>query len=198
MQRSLGREVVDHLRDQNAKLMLELEELRKWKQGASGERGHSSWSSWSEVGADGMHAGKASTKLEDGRMGYHTPRSSNCKAGTGKQDARYTPNGTRVPEGTPPDSAEPCPPPPQEPPVVPPFPYSVLQPQSSSTHADDMQKFLHGYERIDVKPTSLKRDVSWEPQKELNPTEARTFWLENSSPSNYFGIGFSRECISKV
>ena len=174
MQRYLGREVVDHLRDQNAKLMLELEELRKWKQGAS----QSSGSSWSEVGTGGMHVGKGSTKMDDGRMGYHTPRSSNCKAGTGKQDTRYTPNGTRVPEGTPPDSAEPCPPPQHEPPVVPPFPSSFLQPQSSSTHADDMKKFLDGYERIDVKPTVLKRDVSWEPQKELNPTEARAFWLE--------------------
>ena len=205
LQRSLEREIVDHLRDQNAKLMLEIEELKKWKQGAS----QSSGSSWSEVGADGMHVGKGSTKMDDGRMGYHTPRSSNCKTGTGKQVTRYTPNGTRVPEGTPPDSAEPCPPPQHEPPVVPPFPSSFLQPQSSSTHVDDMKKFLDGYERIDVKPTVLKRDVSWEPQKELNPNEARAFWLEKEvqalrttlasvshgnafQKSEYWGGGFQR------
>ena len=68
---------------------------------------------------------KVSSKVDDGKQGYHTPTNSNCKAGPGKQETRYTPNGTRVPDGTPPSTGEPCPPPQHEPTVVPPFPPSV-------------------------------------------------------------------------
>ena len=121
LQRSLERELVDHLRDQNAKLMVELEELRQAKLQLSGGHSQMSSSSWSEVQGNGSNAGKVSSKVDDTKQGYHTPRSSNCKAGTGKQDTRYTPNGTRVPDGTPPSTGEPCPPPQHEPPVVPPF-----------------------------------------------------------------------------
>ena len=173
LQRSLERELVDHLREQNAKLMVELEELRQAKLQPSGGHSQMSSSSWSEVQGNGSNAGRVSSKVEDAKQGYHTPRSSNCKAGTGKQDTRYTPNGTRVPDGTPPSMGEPCPPPQHEPPVVPPFPPSVAHDGD-----DHMKKFLDGYEKVEVTSKVLKRDVSWEPQKEFTPNEARTFWLE--------------------
>ena len=173
LQRSLERELVDHLRDQNAKLLAELEELRQLKQQSSVGHSQVSVSSWSEVQGDGSNAGRVLSKVDDAKQGYHTPRSSNCKAGTGKQDTRYTPNGTRVPDGTPPSTGEPCPPPQHEPPVVPPFPPSVAHDGD-----DHMKKFLDGYEKVEVTSKVLKRDVSWEPQKEFTPNEARTFWLE--------------------
>jgi hypothetical protein len=109
---------------------------------------------------------KVSSKVDDGKQGYHTPRSSNCKAGPSKQETRYTPNGTRVPDGTPPSTGEPCPPPQHEPTVVPPFPPSVAHDGD-----DDMKQFLDGYGKAEVKPKVLKRDVSWEPQKEFTPNE---------------------------
>ena len=59
-----------------------------------------------------------------------------------------------------------------------PFPPSVAQDGD-----DHMKKFLDGFEKVEVTSKVLKRDVSWEPQKEFTPNEARTFWLEKEVAS---------------
>lgn len=77
LQRALDMEIVDHLRTQNAKLMEEIDRLKKHRSQ------HGSTSSWSEVGGAttagaGMLSGSVGS-VADGsheRGGYHTPRSS--------------------------------------------------------------------------------------------------------------------------
>ena len=105
---------------------------------------HGSTSSWSDVGGvtttgAGKPSGSVGPVLDGNheRGGYHTPRSSQ-KTMKGKQDIKFTPNGTRVPDGTPPDSdkaEEHAPQPPSEKPAVPPFPTSFMS-------DGNMEKFL--------------------------------------------------------
>ena len=96
LQRALEAELVNHLRSQNEKLMEEVERLRKQRS----QPALSSTSSWSELEDS---TGKQSGNLEDGergRSGYRTPRAALWMGD--KPGARFTPNGTRVPDGTPP------------------------------------------------------------------------------------------------
>ena len=107
--------------------------------------GNGSNSSWSEVGGVSAcagipheHVGATACAgippetVDDGgrrRGGFQTPRSSQ-KMEKGKRDVRFTPNGTRIPDGTPPDStgSKPrhVPQPPLDRPCVPPFPQSFV------------------------------------------------------------------------
>ena len=74
--------------------------------------------------------------------------------------------------GTPPDDAQHVPRPPPELPAVPPMPPSFID------DANDMKRFLDGYEPVEMKSKVLKTEISWEPTKEMTPHEARAFWLE--------------------
>ena len=99
LQRALEVELVNHLRTQNSQLMEELDRMRALLTQA----GTGSNSSWSEVGGASACAGIPPGVTDGGgqrREGFHTPRSSQ-KAEMGKRDARFTPNGTRIPDGTP-------------------------------------------------------------------------------------------------
>ena len=179
LQRDLEMEIVDHLRTQNAQLMEEIDRLRKLQsqQGSN--------SSWSEVGGAtttgaGKFSGLVGTAVDGNgeRGGYHTPRSSH-KPMRGKQEIKFTPNGTRVPDGTPPDSGKvepPVPQPPSEKLAVPPFPTSFMSDGS-------MEKFLDSYDKVESAPKFMKVQHVWEPSKEMSPRAARAFWLEQEVAS---------------
>ena len=113
-QRALEVEIVQHLREQNAQLMSELERLKRATNSSSSGDGSTPAQSWVEIPSEGLRDG-CDSKGEGGRDG--TPR-NNVNSGKG---CRYTPNGTRVPDGTPPgdESHEPSP---AILPPVPPFP----------------------------------------------------------------------------
>ena len=177
LQRALEVELVSHLRTQNTQLMEELDRVKALLTQA----GTGSNSSWSEVGGASACAG-IPPGMDDGgqrRGGFHTPRSSQ-KAEMGKRDARFTPNGTRIPDGTPPeaDGSEPrhVPQPPPEKPNVPPFPKSFMS-------DGNMEKFLDSYDKMESVPKVLKVQHAWEPTTEMTPRAARAFWLEQEVAS---------------
>ena len=161
LQRALEVEVVNQLRVQNSQLMEEVEKLKAMMS----QSGKGSSGSWSDLGGSAC-AGVPPEADDGGRRhgGYHTPRSAARTFGPGKRDVRLTPNGTRVPDGTPPSSetphAEPChaPQPPPARPVVPPFPQSFMV-------NDNMEQFLEGYEKVESKPKVMKTDPTWEPKR---------------------------------
>jgi hypothetical protein len=99
LQRELEKEMVMLLRDQNAKLMAEVEELKA--RNAQTQASDQSWSAVSPTEASQPEPPQ-------------TPRSKAHNTG-----ARYTPGGTKVPEGPPPK--DPTPPPPLLPPYPPSF-----------------------------------------------------------------------------
>ena len=112
LERALGIELVNQLREQNAKLLSELETYRQL--GSTPKSGDDSTQSWVEVpsmgeGRDGHGA--------DGR-GCNTPRNGS-QFGRG---CRFTPNGTRIPDGTPPTEDVPKAPEPPSLPPASPFP----------------------------------------------------------------------------
>ena len=175
LQRALEAELVNHLRAQNSQLMDELERMRA----VMSKSGNGSNSSWSEIGGVSACAGIPPEGVDDGerrRGDFQTPRSSSQRAEKGKQDVRFTPNGTRIPDGTPPDDStgmEPrhVPQPPPERPCVPPFPQSFMS-------DDNMDKFLDSYDKVESAPKCLKVKHTWEPNPVMSPRAARAFWLE--------------------
>ena len=102
LQRELEKEMVMLLRDQNAKLMAEVEELKA--RSAQASASDQSWSTSSPTQAAQPEPPQ-------------TPRPKPQHAG-----AKYTPGGTRVPEGPPPKDPTPPPPPP-----LPPYPPLFLE-----------------------------------------------------------------------
>ena len=177
IQRALEKEIVIHLREQNARLLAELDELRQSKAKSSGD---ASFSSWSEVGQDASGP--------QGRKECHTPRAAKVtQDSTGTPGARFTPNGTKVPTGTPPTDEPVQPPPmPSGQPPVPPFP---LQPVSSN----DVQQFLDGYDATDCSKRVKRSDVSWSPKGEMTPRRARAFWLQQELKALHQSIDKSTE-----
>ena len=177
LQRSLEIEVVNHLREQNTKLLQELEWFREQQreQQRSSDSGLGSSTSWVEV-ATGDGEKRVDAARGDGgfsSLECKTPRGGDRMVGLGSH-SRFTPNGTRVPDGTPPRDeprVEPRVFKPPAPPAVPPFPPSLLQ-------EHDMEKFMDGYEKVEKHAGMLKTDACWEPPKEFSPHEARAFWLE--------------------
>ena len=160
LQRALEIEVVSQLREQNARLMEELETYRQLKH--TPKSGDGSSQSWVEIrdvqSGDGI----------DGQ-GCKTPRNT-VNVGN---SVRYTPNGTQVPTGTPPTDERPEPPAHVSVPPVPPFPTGV---------PEDATKFLDGYESFHQISKMRVVDQQWKPgcegPKEPTPSEARTLWLE--------------------
>jgi hypothetical protein len=96
LQRDLEVEVVNHLRLQNAQLMEELDRLRA----LVSQKGSNS--SWSELGGVSACAGIPPEGEHSGfrHEGYQTPRSAQ-QFEKGKREIRFTPNGTRIPDGCP-------------------------------------------------------------------------------------------------
>ena len=165
LQRALEIEVVAQLREQNAKLLEELEAYRQLK--SSPNSGDGSTQSWVEI-----------RDVRDGdgvdRQGCKTPRNT-VNVGS---SVRYTPNGTQVPTGTPPTDERPDPPAHEAVPPVPPFPTGVT---------DDTMKFLDGYEHHHESSHVRVVDKPWKPgcegPKEPSAAEARNFWLEREVQS---------------
>ena len=116
--------------------------------------------------------------------GCKTPRKDKLLDGA----CRFTPNGTRVPDTSPPMDAQPVPQAPPLPPV-PPFP---AFPESGQR----VEQFLDGYERTKGSDQKGKLgDRQWKPNEvdqkslkgisshELSPSEAREVWLEREVQS---------------
>lgn len=179
---ALEKEMFGFLREQNLQLQAENERLKKIQQHGieRSEPGHGdSFTSWSEVGGDGssgLHGG--------GMKGCKTPRKDKLLDGA----CRFTPNGTRVPDTSPPMDAQPVPQAPPLPPV-PPFP---AFPESGQR----VEQFLDGYERTKGSDQKGKLgDRQWKPNEvdqkslkgisshELSPSEAREVWLEREVQS---------------
>ena len=98
---------------------------------------------------------------------------------TKQNGLRYTPNGTRVPDGPPPvaDDEKPLPP-------VPPFPEQVRnagEPQQTS-FVSGCNDGLDIYDTCESKPKVKNGDMSWKPTAEkdgpLSASEAKQVWLE--------------------
>ena len=140
--------------------------------------GNGSNSSWSEIGGVSACAGIPPEGVDDGerrRGDSQTPRNSSQRLEKGKA-VRFTPNGTRIPDGTPPDDStgmEPrhVPQTPPERPCVPPFPQSFMS-------NGNMDTFLDGYDKVESAPKCLKVQHTWEPSQVMSPRAARAFWLE--------------------
>ena len=183
---ALEKEMFEYLREQNLQLKAEDERLKQGRQHGSehSEHGHGvSSTSWSEVGGDG-----SSTLNGAGMKGCSTPRKNKLLDGA----YRFTPNGTRAPDTSPPMdvSGSHVPPAPPLPPV-PPFP---------AVHESDqrVEQLLDGYERTkgpdqkgklgdrQWKPTQAQidqRDLNGTRAHELSPSEAREVWLEREVQS---------------
>ena len=183
IQRALERELVDHLRQQNARLLEELDALRSAQQQQSTGNG-SSLSSWSEVravdpqcsasyGVETSHTGPVDGH---GKRECRTPRAHDQPA---RKEPRFTPNGTRVPD-TPPElgdhqaqsSLPPVPPMPPMPPV-----------SSAVTGDGSFQQFLDQYEAKHFSQKAMRSDSGWVPTSEMSPRRARAFWLEQELKS---------------
>ena len=98
---------------------------------------------------------------------------------TRQVDARYTPNGTKVPDDPPPVEQDEKPLPP-----VPPFP-DVMghegEPQPSS-FVSGQNDLMELYDTCESKPKMRQGDVAWKPVAEkdgtLSASEAKQVWLE--------------------
>ena len=128
LQRALESELVGYLRDENSKLMNELAVLKGKMQSMSAvpaETGFES-SPWSAIGVTSDESSKGTMGISQpprpGRQGSRTPRSKvrehalSPENGVRKNHAKFTPNGTKVPDGPPPSVEVPIYPP------VPPLP----------------------------------------------------------------------------
>ena len=163
LQRALERELVDQLREQNAKLMAQLEVYQRRNSPGSGT-GNGSTQSWVEV-----------PREKDGTEGRQcsTPRNGSQHGAHHGKVCRFTPNGTRIPDGTPPkDEGEHIPKPPSLPPV-PPFPTMA---------GEASLEMWDRYEVMDDVSKGRMGERAWKPpgekQHEPTPGEARAFWLE--------------------
>eukprot|EP00438_Fugacium_kawagutii_P017886 Skav201903 [mRNA] locus=scaffold3992:11450:20578:- [translate_table: standard] len=166
LQRALERAMVDSLKEENERLSQELARLKG--ENRSSTHDVSSASSWSVIPGSGQHDSK-SGGVTGRRVDCGTPRQGHQSMDAGgKQAARFTPGGTQVPDGPPPDDemmVVPTPPP------LPPLP---VMDASMRDDYDD-------YERVagDVKRGRLG-EAQWAPRppRAPQPHEARTFWME--------------------
>eukprot|EP00435_Cladocopium_sp_Y103_P014795 s1755_g3.t1 len=184
LQRALEGEVVTFLRQQNSKLMDELADLKaRLDRGSVGKSSSGMETSpWSAVGGSNSTQGSngfvgTMPPERPGRHGSRTPRSRIRETAVSpeRQSAsRFTPNGTKVPDGPPPESVLPLPP-------VPPFP---IVPDAAQL--GDGSSFVSGlYDTCESKPRVKNCDIQWKPQNAkgdgrdvLSPSEAKQVWLE--------------------
>eukprot|EP00438_Fugacium_kawagutii_P032909 Skav221774 [mRNA] locus=scaffold2426:73054:81328:- [translate_table: standard] len=156
LQRALEREMVNQLQEQNELLKMELEALKRQHQNPVS----TSASSWTTVTGPPEEPPKPMTKVVNS-----PPRHDQLVA----QSPRFTPNGTRVPDGPPPDRdvGRELP----QPPELPPFPIPKHEPDSIR---------LQDYEVDDTRSKGRIGEPLWRPTqyRTLSADEARTFWLE--------------------
>ena len=189
LQRGLEVELVDFLRRQNAKLMGEVESLKEKLEAKSGSGAKSS--PWSTVNGDSVdrrgpsaHPGKrwASRSPRPTKRAFETPeQQTGMDVGRVKNvnQLQLTPNGTRIPDGPPPnDDSNMIP----TPPPVPPFPQP---PAESVTAAASAPMNLDDYEACANGSKTKMGDVGWKPtcEKAVTPQEAKTMWLEREVQS---------------
>ena len=187
LQRALEGELVEFLRNQNSILMNELANLRDMvKKGQVGQTNSgmesSPWSAVDGVGSTDSSVGAGVGHTQNGRLGRNgsrTPRTSkHCEVAASperkKEPQRFTPNGTRVPDGPPPAAAPVWPP-------VPPIPMV-----DGAQHVGDIEL----YDTCDSKPRVKNGDREWKPQSDridrtgvLSANEAKQFWLEQEVKS---------------
>ena len=171
LQRSLELELVNHLREQNSRLLAELEDLKR-------KTPNGSTSSWCEVDSKEPSGKNVGNVGQTGmRNGCSTPKRSVPAASGEMKEPRYTPGGARVPDGTPPQDVVTSPPP--MPPPLPQFP-------GYAPDSKELNQFLDAYEKKVVHPMFKRSDKEWEPTKELSPSEARSFWLEQELRNCFF------------
>eukprot|EP00438_Fugacium_kawagutii_P033247 Skav228431 [mRNA] locus=scaffold1325:416500:425994:- [translate_table: standard] len=161
LQRALEREMVNQLHEQNVQLKAEIEQLKKQQGTTPGSMG-----SWSEVTAVGSHGHSATFRDDRGADGS----SPKMKRVSLPPEARYTPGGTRVPDGEPPDEVGADRVPPCPPPEVPPMPIM-----------DD--GWNEGYESTHDDRKVRRIGMAWKPMtathgRTVSPEDARRFWLE--------------------
>ena len=190
LQRALEAEMVQFLREQNTQLWDELERLKK-HQSKSGSAPTSTPSSWVQI--DGLGGGQpaeeaslgSTTSVGDGggpvrpmaKKG-EPPRTPRGRSPTNRRPAagghRFTPNGTQVPPGSPPDRAALLEIP------APPFP-------PSSNSAD--LSLLTGYELLDRRgrhgdsqwlPMDQREGKAFVPQDRTSQLEREVEELKNS------------------
>ena len=182
LQRALEGELVEFLRCQNSKLMQELECLKGQLQHVQVKAGSgdasSPWSAVNGTSVEGSSGNGTFPTERHGRGGSRTPRHRTreravspgaCEKGG---LVRFTPNGTKVPEGPPPRDEPMLPP-------VPPFPTVAGEPLVEGT------SFVSNlYDTCESKLRVKNGDVQWKPHDEkgndaiLSPQEAKQAWLE--------------------
>ena len=154
--------MVDFLRQQNSKLQNEVAALKEKLEKSSGAGS----SPWSRI--DGIGSGSASDSQKHDRHvrnGSRTPRGAvrevavSPERKTKRDSLKFTPNGTRVPDGPPPTASVSCLPP------VPPLPVveneQVGGSQRVGTSFDDGL-----YDTCESKPRVRNGDVQWKPHDE--------------------------------
>lgn len=185
LQRALEGELVTFLRDQNSRLLSEVAALRNQL-----EKSWVSSSPWSAIG--GTSSGDSHAphgRVHNGRQGRdgsRTPRGRGRDMAVSpefqhqKLPGKYTPNGTRVPDGPPPEHALP---------PVPPIPFvedavetGENQLRQSSFVSGPPEDGLDLYDTCESKPKAKNGDASWKPVGErdgvLPAREAKQMWLE--------------------
>ena len=172
LQRALEGELVSYLREQNSRLMDELATLRDKLEKTSGVES----SPWSDLGAVGSSDGPQQLERQ-GRQGSRTPRARVREAAVSperkRQPQRFTPNGTKVPDGPPPDD-EFCWPP------IPPIPGI-----EKGQNVVEMENMSGLYDTCESKPRVRNGDREWKPQCDgvVSANEAKQFWLEQEVKS---------------
>ena len=119
--------------------------------------------------------------VSSGHGGWQTPRSLERSS---KKGDRYTPNGTKVPNGTPPPDpvghdGTACPPPP-----LPPFPCMAPRDLMGESVLKDFQHLGDGVYEMYHERKGMG-DVSWRPtcERSGSPGTAKTRWLEREVES---------------
>ena len=191
LQRALEGELVAFLREQNSKLMNDVEFLKGKLELLSAGKADSGMetSPWSTIG--GVPSSRSSNdvgipqKDRPRRNGSQTPRSKVREVAVSPEKrhehVRFTPNGTQVPSGPPPSQLEDMPP-------VPPFPVCHGEP---SDGRDLQNSFVSNlYDTCESKVKVKNGDVNWKPQNERNEgtdiltaSEAKQIWLEREVQS---------------
>ena len=184
LQRALEGELVNFLKQQNSMLMDELATLKTKLENDGSNRANSGMESspWSAVnGVESTTSGAAgvvSSQGRSGRNGSRTPRSSKTRGAAvrperNKDPARFTPNGTKVPDGPPPCD-EPCWPP------IPPIP--GIENMKNGLETENMNGL---YDTCESKPRVKNGDREWKPQCDgaVSASEAKQFWLEQEVQS---------------
>ena len=193
LQKMLEAELVNFLRDQNSMLLQQVEELKGKLEKSTGLASVGGETSpWSAVGgmSNEKSNGVGSSAVRErharhgSRHGSRTPRARMREAAVspecGRRDpAKYTPNGTRVPDGPPPVECD------QPVPPVPPIPGLEEALKSGEGHQSSFVSEIHGldiYVTCESKPKMKGGNTAWKPLDEregvLTASEAKQFWME--------------------